>query len=119
MQQQNKLRLTVLMPGMDRMVPITGIRRKKLMATGKNPLKQNIRSFYAITILRKMQSYLNKTTKPYISTIMPTSGHPMRTTTMPPKKAADPLALCHWKKKRNVRSKPITNARPARNKIWN
>jgi hypothetical protein len=28
-----------------------------------------------------------------------------------------PLALCHWKKNLNVRSRPITQARPDRNKI--
>ncbi len=36
---------------------------------------------------------------------------------MPPKKAADPLALCHWKKKRKVRSRPITKASPLMKRI--
>ena len=36
---------------------------------------------------------------------------------MPPKKADVPFTLCHWKKKRNVRSSPMTKARPDRNRI--
>lgn len=48
---------------------------------------------------------------------MPISGKPTSTTMMPPKKATEPLILCFWKKKRNVRSKPMTHARPARKRI--
>jgi hypothetical protein len=48
---------------------------------------------------------------------MPMSGHPMRTTMIPPKKAVVPFALCHWKKKRNVLSRPMTKARPDRKRI--
>ena len=59
----------------------------------------------------------NRTMNPYASTHMPRIGQPKRTTRMPPKKAAEPLTLCHWKKNRNVRSRPITNASPLRNKI--
>ncbi len=49
--------------------------------------------------------------------IMPTIGHPSKTMMMPPKKAVEPLALCHWKKNRNVLSRPITKAKPLMNKI--
>lgn len=38
---------------------------------------------------------------------------------MPPKNATDALILCFWKKNRNVLSKPITQAKPAINKICN
>jgi len=55
--------------------PITGILRRKLIATGKKPL--------------------NRTTNPYASTHIPMIGHPNKTTTIPPKKAAEPFALCH------------------------
>lgn len=48
---------------------------------------------------------------------MPTSGNPTSTMMMPPKKAMDPLILCFWKKNRNVRSKPITQASPHKNRI--
>ena len=48
---------------------------------------------------------------------MPIMGHPKRTMTIPPKKAPLPLALCHWKKNLKVLSKPMTHARPDRNKI--
>ena len=70
---------------------------RKLMATGKKPLK--------------------RTTNPYNSTHMPMRGHPKSTTKIPPKNAALPLALCHWKKNLKVLSKPMTQARPERNKI--
>ena len=40
-------------------------------------------------------AYLNRTTNPYASTHIPMIGHPNKTTTMPPKKAAEPFALCH------------------------
>lgn len=36
---------------------------------------------------------------------------------IPPKNAIDAFILCFWKKKRNVRSKPITHAKPAMNRI--
>jgi len=49
---------------------------------------------------------------------MPMSGHPKSTTRMPPKNAALPLALCHWKKNLNVLSSPMTQARPLMNRIW-
>ena len=49
---------------------------------------------------------------------MPMIGQPNNTIKMPPKKAADPLALCHWTKNRNVLSSPITNAKPLKNKIY-
>ena len=63
-------------------------------------------------------TYLNNTTNPYASTHIPMIGHPNNTIIIPPKNAADPLALCHWKKNRKVLSKPITNANPLKNKIY-
>jgi len=88
----------VLITGKFNSDPITGIRRKKLIATGKKPL--------------------NNTTNPYASTHMPSIGHPNKTIIIPPKNAAEPLALCHWKKNRNVLSNPITNAKPLKNNIF-
>lgn len=44
-------------------------------------------------------------------------GNPSRTMTIPPKKAVVPLTLCRWKKKRIVRSTPMTQARPDMNRI--
>lgn len=48
---------------------------------------------------------------------MPTRGQPINTMTIPPKKAIEAFILCFWKKKRNVLSKPITQAKPAMNRI--
>lgn len=64
---------TLLIPGILRSVPMTGTLRRKFMAYGKKPEKR-----------RK---------NPYVSTTMPIIGHPMRTTNIPPKKAALPLIL--------------------------
>lgn len=61
--------------------------------------------------------YLNNKKKPYISTTMPTTGHPTSTTNIPPKKKAVPLTLCFWKKNLNVLSRPMTNVRPVINSI--
>lgn len=83
---------------MFRKVPRTGTRLRKLIAAGKKPEKS-----------RK---------NPYDSMIMPINGNPTSTTMMPPKKAIDPFSLCFWKKKRNVLSRPITQARPQRKRIW-
>jgi len=85
------------MPGKYKIVPRMGIRLKKSIATGKNPLKS--------------------TKKPYISKIIPIMGHPKRTITIPPKKARVPLTLCLWKKNLNVLSNPITLAKPQINRI--
>lgn len=99
MESPANLSTTLLTPGIAKKVPNTGTRRRKLMATGKNPEK----------------SIKN----PYDSMIIPIKGKPTSTTIIPPKKATDPRILCFWKKKRNVRSKPITQANPHRNRIWN
>lgn len=56
-----------------RIVPNTGTRLKKLIATGKKPL--------------------NSKKNPYDSITMPISGQPSNTTNIPPKKAIDALAL--------------------------
>ncbi|KFB38207.1 hypothetical protein ZHAS_00005520 [Anopheles sinensis] len=40
----------LLMPGMLRKLPNTGTRRKKLMATGKNPLKSSMKPYISISI---------------------------------------------------------------------
>lgn len=66
---------------------------------------------------RNFNTYLNSITKPYTSTHMPIKGQPSKTVRIPPKNAPEPFHLWRWKKKRNVRSKPTTNARPAKNKI--
>lgn len=42
----------------------------------------------------------------------------MSTTVIPPKKAIDAFTLCRWKKNRNVRSRPMTQANPQMNNIW-
>lgn len=42
----------------------------------------------------------------------------MSTITMPPKKAIEALIFFRWKKNRNVRSNPMTQANPQMNKIW-
>jgi hypothetical protein len=44
-------------------------------------------------------------------------GQPIRTINTPPRKKLVAFILCFWKKKRNVLSRPITNDRPATNKI--
>lgn len=62
-------------------------------------------------------AYLNKRTNPYISIIIPMSGHPNRTTNTPPRKHELPFSLCFWKKNLKVLSNPITNANPAINSI--
>lgn len=62
------------------------------------------------------KTYPNRRIKPQISTTMPTKAHPSSTRRIPPKKSAEPFALCHWKKKTNVRVMPITNVRPAMNR---
>lgn len=49
---------------------------------------------------------------------MPIKGHPNKTVKIPPKKAPVPFHLCLWKKKRNVRSNPTTNAKPDKNSIF-
>lgn len=87
-----------LMPGRLRIVPITGTRRRKLTATGKKPLKSK--------------------KNPYISKHIPTTGQPIRTTSMPPTKNPVALNLCRWKKKRNVRSSPITQPRPLMKRMF-
>lgn len=92
------LSTNLLIPGIFKKVPSTGTLRKKLMATGKNPLNSN--------------------TKPYVSSSMPTMGHPASTMMIPPKNAIDALTLCFWKKNLNVRSNPITHDNPAMNKIF-
>lgn len=61
--------------------------------------------------------HLNNRKNPYDSIIIPINGKPMRTTVIPPKKAIDAFTLCRWKKKRNVRSRPMTQANPQMNKI--
>jgi len=93
-----KLSRYVPIGGILNILPMTGILLKKLIATGKKPL--------------------NRTTNPYNSTHIPMRGQPNNTINMPPKKAPLPLALCHWKKNLNVLSRPITQARPDRNKIF-
>ena len=47
--------------------------------------------------------------------IIPTIGHPISTTTIPPKNAALALSLCLWKKKLSVLLGPITHASPEMN----
>lgn len=54
-------------------------------------------------------------TKPYVSKTIPTTGHPIRTMSIPKKKAPEAFSLCHWKKKKNVRLMPMMKARPAMN----
>jgi hypothetical protein len=49
---------------------------------------------------------------------MPTNGNPIKTTTIPPKKASEALTLCFWKKNLNVRSSPITQASPQMNRMF-
>lgn len=44
-------------------------------------------------------------------------GQPIRTTNTPPRKKLVALTLCHWKKNRNVRSKPMTKDSPETNRI--
>ena len=43
-------KLTELIPGKLRIVPITGILRKKLIATGKNPLNSTMNPYASIII---------------------------------------------------------------------
>ena len=62
-------------------------------------------------------TYLNSKKNPYISTIIPTTGQPSNTISMPPAKNPVALALCFWKKNLNVLSKPMTNARPLMKRI--
>jgi len=78
----------------------------------------NATSHHPIRIQKVSKSYLNNKKKPYISTTMPTTGHPTSTTNMPPKKKEVPLTLCFWKKNLNVRSRPMTNVRPVINSIY-
>lgn len=92
------IQLTLLTPGMLRKLPRIGTLRRKLMATGKNPL--------------------NSRMKPYVSMSIPISGKPNSTIKIPPKNAIDALTLCFWKKNRNVRSSPITQAKPQMKRIW-
>lgn len=61
--------------------------------------------------------YLNNETKPYISIIIPTKGHPNNTIRIPPRNATLPLNFCSWKKKRKVRWSPITNVSPVIKRI--
>jgi len=48
---------------------------------------------------------------------MPITGQPSSTINMPPMKKPVALTLWRWKKNLKVLSKPITKAKPARNKI--
>lgn len=53
---------------------------------------------------------------PYVSTSMPTKGHPIKTIIIPPKNDALPFILCLWKKKLNVLLGPITHPSPQINR---
>lgn len=90
--------LTRLMSGKSNRRPSIGTLRKKFTATGKKPL--------------------NNKKNPYDSTTIPIRGQPISTTMMPPKNAIEAFTLCFWKKNRNVRSRPMTQASPQMNKIY-
>lgn len=64
-------------------------------------------------------AHLKRRTKPYSSKIIPTIGHPRRTTVMPPKKHIVALALCLWKKNLKVLCSPMTQPKPEMNNICN
>lgn len=85
------------MSGKSNKRPSIGTLLMKFTATGKKPL--------------------NNKKNPYDSMTIPINGQPIRTTMMPPKNAIDAFTLCFWKKNRNVRSRPITQANPHMNKI--
>ena len=50
--------LTLLIPGRLSRVPMTGIRRKKLMATGKNPLKKTMDSFWNACLRKETDQHI-------------------------------------------------------------
>lgn len=56
--------------------------------------------------------------KPYISTSIPTSGHPNKTIKTPPKKNNDPFTFNRPKKNFIVRSKPMIRHKPLMNNIF-
>jgi len=61
---------------------------------------------------------LNNWKNPYNSKIIPTIGHPRRTTKIPPKKNTLALILLDWKKNLHVLSSPTIKAIPARKRIF-
>jgi len=60
----------------------------------------------------------NSWKNPYNSNIIPTIGHPRRTTKIPPKKNRLALILLDWKKNLHVLSSPTMKAIPARKRIF-
>ena len=80
-------------------------------------ISRNVQLFKRNLQTNNKSTYLNNCTNPYISTIIPTKGHPNRTIQIPPRKNAVPRTFSTWKKKRKVLSSPITNAKPDINKI--
>lgn len=61
--------------------------------------------------------YLKRRKNPYTSSTTPMMGQPISTTNTPPRKKPVAFILCFWKKKRKVRSRPMTKASPATNRI--
>ena len=108
-------RRTCRMPGNSNREPIMGKRRRKLIAIGIKPL-DNEDSHREADRLRQ-RAYPKSRKNPYDSTNMPTNGHPTKTQAIPPKKRRVALIFWRWKKKRNVRSKPIIILRPPRKRI--
>lgn len=114
--------LTPRSPGKFNILPKIGTLRKKFTATGKKLLWKSEKKLF-IEFVNLVQSglvtYLNSKKNPYDSIIIPMIGHPNKTITIPPKNAIDALIFCRLKKNLNVRSRPITQANPHINKIWN
>jgi len=90
--------ITLLMNGRLSIILSPGTLRRNSTTNGKKPL--------------------NNWKNPYNSRIIPTMGHPRRTTKIPPKKKRLALILLAWKKNLQVRSSPTIKAIPARNRIF-
>lgn len=116
----HKIIQTPLIPGKLNILPKSGTLRKKFIATGKKLLKEKKSCSVSVFKMQKknVTTHLNNKKNPYDSIIMPTIGHPNKTIVMPPKNANDALIFCRLKKNLNVRSSPITQAKPQMNKIY-
>ena len=73
---------------------------------------------FSLNCVTNFWTHPNRQKAPYASNSIPIMAHPMRTTSIPPKKNAVPFNLWDWKKNLNVLSNPIMKKIPARKRIY-